>query len=95
MTLAIVLLHHEWQPVGRLSRYALIMLVLSGMATGLSWLCYWRAMQLGDASKVAPIDKLSIVLVIVFAMLFLNEAFSWKVAMGGLLITIGATVIVL
>ena len=95
MTLGIVLLRHEWQPLGKLSRYNVAMLVFSGMATGLSWLCYWRAMQLGDASRVAPIDKLSIVLVILFSVLFLQEPLSWKTALGGALVTAGAVLIAL
>ena len=67
-----------------------IFLVLSGLATGLSWLCYFRALQLGPASAVAPIDKLSVVFVIVFAWLFLGEALTPSKIIGGLLITIGA-----
>ncbi len=93
MTLCIVLMRNEWQPVHKMSRYGLLMLVLSGIATGLSWLCYWRALQLGDASKVAPIDKLSVVLVILFAVIFLHEALSWKVLLGGALVTAGVIMI--
>jgi transporter family protein len=69
------------------------MLVLSGIATGLSWLCYYRALQLGEASKVAPIDKLSVALVILFAAMFLHEPLTWKTLLGGLLITVGAIVL--
>jgi len=68
-------------------------LILSGLATGLSWLCYFRALQIGPASKVAPIDKLSVVLVILFAALFLGESLTWKTAVGGALIAAGALVI--
>lgn len=68
-------------------------LALSGVATGLSWICYFRALQLGDASKVAPIDKLSVVFVLVFAVLFLGEALTWKTTLGGVLIAAGAVVI--
>lgn len=70
-----------------------LFLTLSGLATGCSWLCYFRALQLGDASKVAPIDKLSVVFVLVLAALFLGEALTWKTALGGTLITAGAIVL--
>ena|SRR5579884_2957416 len=71
-----------------------LFLILSGIATGLSWLCYFRALQLGPASKVAPIDKLSVVFVIVFAAAFLGERISATKMAGGLLIAAGATVLV-
>ena len=67
----------------------------SGIATGLSWLCYFRALQLGEASRVAPIDKLSVVFVLVFAALFLGEALTWKTGLGGALIVAGAVVLTL
>lgn len=70
-------------------------LVLSGLATGLSWLCYFRALQLGEASRVAPIDKLSVALVIVIGVLVLGEKLTWGKALGGLLIVAGAIVIAL
>jgi transporter family protein len=76
-----------------LSRRTWVFLVLSGLATGLSWLCYFRALQLGKASKVAPIDKLSVVFVIVFAALFLGEPLTTKTIVGGALITAGALVL--
>lgn len=72
-----------------------IFLTLSGLATGLSWLCYFRALQLGPASKVAPVDKLSVVLVIVFAALILGEKLTAVTLAGGLLITAGAIVLTL
>ena len=72
-----------------------IFLTLSGLATGLSWLCYFRALQLGPASRVAPIDKLSVALVILFAAVFLGERLSWGKALGGLLIVAGAMVVAL
>jgi transporter family protein len=68
---------------------------LSGVATGLSWLCYYRALQLGPASRVAPIDKLSVVLVVLFAVLFLGERLTWKVGLGGVLVTAGAVLMAL
>ena len=63
----------KWQPVGSLSGRNWLFLILSGLATGASWLAYFKALQLGNASQVAPIDKLSVVLVAVFAVLFLGE----------------------
>ena len=91
----IVTVRSEWALPQRLPTFSMAMLVASGVATGLSWLCYYRAMQLADASRVAPIDKLSIVLVIVLSVIFLGESLSWKVAIGGALMTIGAVVIAL
>jgi len=70
-------------------------LALSGLATGLSWLCYFRALQVGEASKVAPIDKLSVALVILFSALFLGEHLTWHKGAGGALIVAGAIVIAL
>lgn len=79
--------------VAGLSRKTWLFLVFSGLATGLSWLCYFRALQLGEASKVAPVDKLSVVCVIVFAALFLGEPLTVKTALGGALICAGALVL--
>jgi len=76
-----------------IGRRSWLFLILSGIATGLSWLCYFRALQLGPASSVAPVDKLSVVLVIVFAWLFLGESLTPAKAVGGLLITAGAIVL--
>ena len=89
----LVTLRAEWQPLHKLSPYGVLMLVLSGVATGLSWLCYYRALQLGPASRVAPVDKLSVVLVILFAALFLGETLTWKTALAGCLITAGAVLL--
>lgn len=91
----LISLRQEWQPLGRVPRLSLIMLALSGLATGLSWLCYYRALQLGPASRVAPVDKLSVALVIIVSVLFLGEKLSWKLAIGGALVTIGAVVLAL
>jgi bacterial/archaeal transporter family protein len=79
----------EWQAPAMLSSRGLLFLVLSGVATGLSWLCYFRALQMAPASRVAPIDKLSVVLVVLFAVLFLGERLTWKVGLGSVLITSG------
>jgi len=70
-----------------------IFLVLSGLGTGLSWLCYFRALQLGEASRVAPVDKLSVAFVILFAALFLGERITWTRGAGGLLIMAGAIIL--
>ena len=78
-----------------LSKRTWLFLTLSGIATGLSWLCYFRALQLGDASKVAPVDKLSVVFVLGFAALFLGEALTPKTIVGGILIAAGAVVLAL
>ena len=78
-----------------LSVRAWVFLVLSGVATGLSWLCYFRALQLGPASRVAPVDKLSVVFVILLAALFLGERFTAAKAIGGLLIVSGAIILAL
>lgn len=74
---------------------SLTFLVLSGLATGASWLCYYRAIQLGNVSKVAPIDKMSVVLTLVLAFVFLHESFNWKMLLGSLLITAGTLVMTL
>lgn len=84
-----------WAEVRSLDSRTILFLTLSGLATGLSWICYFRALQLGPASRVAPLDKLSVPLVIVFAWLLLGEKFNAPVLIGGLLITAGAVVIAL
>ncbi len=84
--------HNEFR---ELDRRTVLFLVLSGLATGLSWLCYFRALQLGPASRVAPLDKLSVPLVMLFAWLLLGEKLTAAAIGGGLLITAGAVVMVL
>ena len=84
---------HEWEPLNLLSRRGVLMLGLSGIATGLSWLCYYRALQMAPASWVAPIDKLSMVLVIALAVIFLGEPFTWKVGLGAGLVVAGVIVL--
>jgi transporter family protein len=80
-------------PLSTLSRRAWIFLVLSGLATGLSWLCYFRALQLGDASRVAPVDKLSVVFAILFAAVVLHEKLAWQQWVGGSFVVIGAAIL--
>jgi transporter family protein len=79
--------------LSRLSHRAWSFLVLSGIATGLSWLCYFRALQLGEASRVAPVDKLSVVFAITFAALLLNEKIGWRQGLGGSFVVIGAIIL--
>jgi transporter family protein len=81
--------------VREISRRSLLFLVLSGLATGLSWVCYFRALQIGEASRVAPVDKLSVVFVLVFAALFLGERMNATTVAGALLIAAGAVVLAL
>lgn len=95
MTAGIVLARHEWKPLSAISASAWLLLLLSGAATGLSWLCYYRALQLGPISKVAPIDKLSIVFAIALGLVFLGEPLSLPLAIGAGLILTGAVVIVI
>ncbi len=71
-----------------------IFLILSGLATGASWLCYYRALQLGEASKVVPIDKLSVVITLILACFFLNEDFSLKSILGCVLVTVGTLLMI-
>jgi bacterial/archaeal transporter family protein len=85
----------QWQPLSSLSTRTWLFLILSGLATGASWLCYFRALKLGDAARVAPIDKLSVVLVALFAVFFLGErppATSWAgialIAAGAILVSL-------
>ncbi|MFC4763754.1 EamA family transporter [Dyella koreensis] len=93
VTAGILSLRGEWAKPSGLSWHSWVFLVLSGVATGLSWLCYYRALQLGPVSKVAPIDKLSVAFVIVLSLVFLGEQASWPVLVGGGLILAGALVI--
>ena len=79
-----------WQAPNSISRRTYLFLVLSGAATGASWLCYFRALKLGDAARVAPIDKLSVVLVAVFGVLFLGERLTGPNWFGVMLIAVGA-----
>lgn len=81
--------------ISEISGRSWIFLILSGLATGASWLCYYRALQSEDASKVVPIDKLSVVITLILAFVFLHEEFTAKSAIGAVLITIGTLVMVL
>ena len=78
-----------------ISRKSWLFLILSGLATGASWLCYYRALQMGEASKVVPIDKLSVVITLVLAFVFLHEKFTAKSFVGCVLIGVGTMLMVL
>jgi len=88
-----VALFTKSQPISMIGRRTWIFLILSGVATGLSWLCYFRALQLGEASRVAPVDKLSVVIAIALAAIFLHEHLTWHHWVGGSLIFTGAVVL--
>jgi transporter family protein len=92
---AIVAWRGDWQPLGELPGRSLVFLVLSALATGASWLCYYHALKLGPASRVAPIDKLSVVIAMLLALVFLGESYTWKSLLGGALVAAGAVLLAL
>ncbi len=91
----IVLARGEAKGISTLSKHNLLFLVISGVATGLSWVFYFKALQLGKVSQVAPVDKLSVALTIVLSIVFLGEALTIKTAIGAVLIIIGTLVLIL
>ena len=93
MAWGMVFLTNAQSGISQISRKSWIFLVLSGLATGVSWLCYYRALQIGDASKVVPVDKLSVVITLVLAFVFLHEEFTAKSLAGCVLIGMGTLVI--
>ncbi len=95
MAWGMVLLTDAQSGLSEISRKSWIFLILSGLATGASWLCYYRALQLGEASKVVPIDKLSVVITLVLAFVFLHEKFTFRSAIGCVLIAAGTLIMVL
>jgi len=90
-----VFLTHEQNGLAEISKKSWIFLILSGLATGASWLCYYKALQMGDASKVVPIDKLSVVITLILAFVFLHEQFTAKSLIGCILIGVGTLIMVL
>lgn len=94
MAWGMVFLTNAQGGIGEISRKSWLFLILSGMATGASWLCYYKALQMGEASKVVPIDKMSVVITLVLAFVFLNEKFTVKSAVGCLLIGAGTLIMV-
>ena len=95
MSWGMVFLTDAQKGIGSISQKSWIFLILSGLATGASWLCYYRALQLGDVSKVVPIDKLSVVITLALSFVFLHEKFNVKSLIGTILIAAGTLVMVL
>ena len=95
MAWGMVFLTNTQSGIADISKRSWLFLILSGLATGASWLCYYRALQIGEASKVVPIDKLSVVITLVLAFVFLHEQFTMKSLIGCILIGLGTLVMVL
>ncbi|MBQ9290590.1 MAG: EamA family transporter [Clostridia bacterium] len=95
MSWGMVFLTNQQGGIRSISQRSWIFLILSGLATGASWLCYYRALQLGDASRVVPVDKLSVVITLVMAFVFLHEEFTVKSVIGCVLIGAGTLLMVL
>jgi transporter family protein len=91
----IVFFRGEYKSIHSLSKQNLFFLIISGLATGLSWIFYFKALQTGKVSQVAPVDKLSLALTILLSVIFLGEALSWKTAVGAILIIGGTVVLIL
>lgn len=95
MAWGMVFLTNEQNGIFSIGRKSWIFLILSGLATGASWLCYYKALQMGEASKVVSVDKLSVVITLILAFVFLHESFNVKSLIGSILITAGTLVMVL
>ena len=95
MSWGMVFLTNAQSGLGEISRKSWIFLVLSGLATGAAWLCYYKALQMGEASKVVPVDKLSVVITLILAFVFLHEDFTAKSLIGCLLIGAGTLIMVI
>ena len=95
MAWGMVFLTNTQTGIWNISKKSWIFLILSGLATGVSWLCYYKALQVGEASKVVPIDKLSVVITLILAFVFLHEEFTMKSLIGCALIAAGTLVMVL
>ena len=95
MSWGMVFLTNSQGGISDISKKSWIFLILSGIATGISWLCYYKALQMGDTSKVVPIDKLSVVITLILAFVFLHEQFTAKSVLGCILIGLGTLVMVL
>lgn len=95
MAWGMVFLTNAQTGIDAISKKSWIFLILSGLATGASWLCYYKALQIGEASKVVPIDKLSVVITLILAFIFLHEQFTVKSVIGCILITAGTLLMVL
>lgn len=95
MAWGIVFITGTQNQVSNITQKSWVFLILSGIATGLSWLCYYKALQIGEASKVVPIDKFSVVITMVLAFVVLKEAATMKTILGGIFITIGTFIMIL
>ena len=95
MSWAMVFITNTQGGLSEISKRSWLFLILSGLATGASWLCYYKALQIGEASKVVPIDKLSVVITLILAFVFLHEQFTMKSLIGCVLITVGTLIMVL
>lgn len=95
MSWGMVFLTNAQGGIADISKKSWIFLILSGLATGISWLCYYQALQMGEASKVVPIDKLSVVITLILAFVFLHEKFTVKSLIGSILITVGTLIMTL
>lgn len=95
MAWGMVFITHSQSGITDISRKSWVFLILSGLATGASWLCYYKALQIGEASKVVPIDKLSVIITLVLAFVFLHEQFTAKSLIGCVLIGAGTLIMVL
>ena len=89
MAWGMVFLTNTQGGITAISKKSWLFLILSGLATGASWLCYYRAIQIGQVSKVVPIDKLSVVITLILSFVLLHEQFTWKSGVGAFLITVG------
>ena len=94
MAWGMVFLTHAQSGISEIGRKSWIFLILSGLSTGASWLCYYRALQLGEASKVVPVDKLSVVITLILAFIFLHEDFTPKSLIGCILVGVGTLIMV-
>lgn len=95
MAWGVVFLTNSGGGIASISPRSWLFLILSGIATGASWMCYFYAIKIGDVSKVVPIDKCSLVLTIIFAVIFLGEAFTWKTLVGSILLLAGTFLMII
>ncbi len=95
MAWVVVLVTNKGGGIASITSRSWLFLILSGLATGASWLCYFYAIKIGDVSKVVPVDKCSLVLTIIFAVIFLGESLTWKTVLGSILLLAGTIVMIL
>ena len=95
MAWGMVFLTNSQVGISEINKKSWLFLILSGLSTGASWLCYYKALQIGDASKVVPVDKLSVVITLILAFIFLHETFTYKSLIGCVLIAAGTVLMVL